>query len=242
MTDTRSDILTFAQNRDSFRVADVYAFLNQSIEISKVTLSWYLSGMVKDGILHKLGRGIYTDKSVSQVEYTPRLRDKAVKIGKEVAKNYPFINVSVLDGQIFCDFQHHLSTNNIIYVEVDRDVTESIFHFLKETESRVYHNPDESFVYDNIDLAKSGIIVKPLVTESPLEDYKGVKTPRLEKILVDILCDDDMGYLHGAEWSYMFRNALSQYSVNRTTMLRYASRRNVREVIQAAIDTLENYD
>ena len=45
------------------------------------------------------------------------------------------------------------------------------------------------------------MIVKPLISESPLLDFKGVKTPRLEKILVDIYCDDDLDYLHGNEWS-----------------------------------------
>ena len=51
----------------------------------------------------------------------------------------------------------------------------------------------------------------PQAWRSPLLDFKGVKTPRLEKILVDIYCDDDLDYLHGNEWSRMFDNALSMY-------------------------------
>lgn len=242
MSDTRTAILSFAQTRESFRVHDLFLYLNRSIEITKNTLSWYLRSMIKDGDLFKLGRGIYTGKEVSMTEYTPNLRNKVIKVGKDIARNFPLVSVSVFDGQVLSDFQHHHSTNNIIYVEVERNAAEAIFHFLKQTESLVYFNPTKDFVYDNIDLTKPAIIVKHLVSESPLIDYRGVKTPRIEKILVDILCDDDMDYLHGAEWSYIFRNALSRYSVNRTNMLRYASRRNAKDAIQSAINAIENHD
>lgn len=212
------------------------------MDITKITLSWYLRELVNAGTLHRLGRGLYTNKEISETEFIPHLRDKVIKVGKEIAKNFPLVNYSVFDGQVLSDFQQHHSTNNITYIEVERDAAEAIFHFFKQLNHKVYLNPDKDFVYDNIDLAKPGIILKHLVSESPLTECRGLKTPRLEKILVDILCDDDMDYLHGVEWSYIFRNALSRYAVNRTTMLRYASRRNVREAIQAAIDTIENHD
>ncbi|WP_354665689.1 DUF6577 family protein [uncultured Muribaculum sp.] len=51
-----------------------------------------------------------------------------------------------------------------------------------------------------------------------------------------------MDYLHGSEWSRMFDNALSMYSVNRTAMLRYASRRNAKPVIEKAIENLGTHN
>ncbi|WP_354002723.1 DUF6577 family protein, partial [Paramuribaculum intestinale] len=71
--------------------------------------------MVNDNIIFKLGRGIYTAHKVHTSEYTPRLRTKAVKVGKIIARQFPFVSVSVLDGQVFADFQHHISSNNVIY-------------------------------------------------------------------------------------------------------------------------------
>ncbi|WP_304611710.1 DUF6577 family protein [Paramuribaculum intestinale] len=242
MTETRNAILTFAENRDSFRFAELLLYLNGLFEISKVTLSWYLREMVNDNIIFKLGRGIYTAHKVHTSEYTPRLRTKAVKVGKIIARKFPFVSVCVLDGQVFADFQHHISSNNVIYMEVDRDAMESVFHTLKQEGHTAYLNPSKDFVYENIDLSKEAVIVKPLISESPLLDFKGVKTPRLEKILVDIYCDDDLDYLHGNEWSRMFDNALSMYSVNRTAMLRYASRRNAKPAIEKAIENLGTHN
>lgn len=243
MTETRTAILSYADGRDSFRFAELLGYLNSLFEISKVTLSWYLREMVKDSVLFKLGRGIYTACNVQTREYTPRLSNRTIKTCKTISKVFPFISVSGFDGKVLADFQHHLSLNNLHYIEVDREAMESVFHFLKQKGHTVYLNPNKEFVYDNIDITKEAFIVKPLITESPLTEIQGINTPRLEKILVDIYCDDDMDYLHGSEWSRIFDNALSLYSINRTTMLRYASRRNAKPAIEEAIENLgKNYD
>lgn len=242
MIETRAAIRTYAENRESFRFADLLSYLNSITNISKVTLSWYLREMVKDNMLFKLGRGIYTSRKQQAMYYTPRLRDKAIKIGKLIATAFPFIKTSIFDGQVLADFQHHISSNNIIYIEVEREAMESVFHWLKGEGYSAYFNPNKDFVYDNIDISKDALIVKPLISESPLTDIRGIHTPRLEKILVDILCDDDMDYLHGSEWYYILDYVMNTYYVNRSTLLRYASRRNAKEKIGKAIENLNAYD
>lgn len=243
MIETRTAILSYADGRESFRFADIFTHLNSLFEIRKVTLSWYLREMVKESALFKLGRGIYTAHNVQTHEYIPRLSNKTIKVCKAISMTFPFITVSGFDGEVLADLQHHLSSNNLHYIEVDRDAVESVFHFLKQEGHKAYLNPNKEFVYDNIDISKDAFIVKPLITESPMTEIHGVKTPRLEKILVDIYCDDDMDYLHGTEWSRIFDNAHAHYSVSRTTMLRYASRRNARAAIEKAIENLgKNYD
>lgn len=242
MIETRAAIMTYAENREAFRFADLLSYMNGIINISKVTLSWYLREMVKDNILFKLGRGIYTSRPQQAMCYTPRLRDKAIKIGKLIARAFPFVKTSVFDGQVLADFQHHISSNNIIYIEVEREVMESVFHWLKSEGYAAYLNPNKDFVYDNIDIAKDAVIVKPLISESPLTEIRGVHTPRIEKILVDILCDDDMDYLHGSEWHYIFDHVMNTYSINRSALLRYASRRNAKDKIEKALENLNDND
>ena len=68
MTETRTAILMFAENRDSFRFAELLSYLNGLFEISKVTLSWYLREMINDNVIFKLGRGIYTAHKVQTAE------------------------------------------------------------------------------------------------------------------------------------------------------------------------------
>jgi len=242
MIETRAAIMTYAENRESFRFADLLSYLNGIINISKVTLSWYLREMVKNNILFKLGRGIYTSRRHQATCYTPRLRDKAIKIGKLIAGAFPFIKISVFDGQVLADFQHHISSNNLIYIEAEREAIESVFHWLKSERYTAYLHPNKEFVYDNIDISKEAVIVKPLISESPLIEIRGISTPRIEKILVDILCDGDMDYLHGSEWHYILDHVINTYSVNRSTLLRYASRRNAKDKIVKALENLNTHD
>lgn len=242
MIETRAAIMTYAENRESFRFADLLSYLNGMINISKVTLSWYLREMVKDNILFKLGRGIYTSRRHQATCYTPRLRDKVIKIGKLIAGAFPFISISVFDGQVLADLQHHISSNNLIYIEVEREAMESVFHWLKGKGYKAYLNPNKDFVYDNIDISKEAVIVKPLISESPLTEIRGISTPRIEKILVDLMCDDDMDYLHGSEWHYILNHVMNTYSVNRSTLLRYASRRNAKDKIGKALENLNTHD
>lgn len=240
MIEPRTAILSYAENRESFRFAELLSYLNGRFEISRVALSWHLREMVKNNALFKLGRGIYTSRNVQTCEYIPRLSNKSLKVARMLSKSFPFITVSVFDGNVLADFQHHLSTNNLHYIEVDREAIEAVFHYLKQEGFTAYLNPNKDFVYDNVNMSVDSFIVKPLISESPLTTVQGVKTPRLEKILVDIFCDDDMDYLHGNEWNRIFRNAHFRYAINRTTMLRYASRRNAKEPVKKAIENLEN--
>mgnify|MGYP000255348266 CR=1 FL=1 len=235
----RIAILQYAESRDSFRFTDLLAYLNSLFEISKVTLSWYLRQLVNESMLFKLGRGIYTSHGKVLADYQPHVSKRGEKIAKGLRKEYPIVDFSVFDGENLAVYQHHHSTNNTIYVEVERDALEPVFHFLKKEGYKVHLNPSKDFVYDNIDLADENVIVKPLVTESPLAEYNGVKTPRIEKILVDVLCDADFDYLQGMEWRYMMENAFGQVAVNRSSMLRYASRRNAKDKVAETIKEID---
>lgn len=243
MIETRSAILSYAESRKSFRFNDLLCYLNSLLDISKVALSWHLRKMVGDNSLFKLGRGIYTLHNTQTQKYTPRLATKTIKVCKDLTTAFPFLTISVFDGNVLADFQHHMSLNNSHYIEVERDAMESVFHYLQKQGYVAYLNPDKDFVYTYISISDEAFIVKPLISESPLIDFKGVKTPSLEKILVDILCDSDMDHLHGSEWYRIFDNAHTMYAINRTAMLRYASRRNAKQTIENAIEKLgANYD
>lgn len=237
--------MAYGGNRDTFRFAELYAYLSEQLEIKKTALSWHLEAMMKDGIVAKVGRGIYKILPANcrpKQAYQPETSLKAKNVYKEIRAAFPYIDVSVFCGDFLARLQHHISTNHAIYVEVSRDATEPVFHHLKGMGLPAYHRPDAEFVYENIDLREECFIVKPLVSESPLMEADGVATPRLEKILVDVFCDSDLSYLQGAEAFRIVANAVSLFDVNRSTLMRYASRRNVKGIIETAVNQSDQYD
>jgi hypothetical protein len=147
----------------------------------------------------------------------------------------PFTDFCVYDGSILSSIQHHLSINHAIYVETNRDAVESVFARLKEKHKKVYRQPDATFVNDYIDLREPCVIVKALVTESPLMDVQSVRVPTLEKLLVDTQKDSDFDYLQGAESLYMYQMAFELYNINTQRLMRYAKRRGIGQEIQELI-------
>ena len=199
-----------------------------------VTARQYLSSLAKENELIRVGQGVYSIIQKQTFKYNPS--QKAKEIYQGLKSELPFTDFCVYDGSILSPIQHHLSINHAIYVETNRDVVESVFSRLKGKYKDVYRQPSATFMYDYIDLREECIIVKPLVTESPLMDVDGIKVPTLEKLLVDTLKDADFDYLRGTESSNMYKLAFDQYSINIQRLMRYAKRRNIGQIINELIN------
>ena len=76
-----------------------------------------------------------------------------------------------------------------------------------------------------------------MVTESPLETIEKLKTPSLEKILVDIFSNEMWESLQGYELVRIFENATNRYSINKSKLLRYATRKGKKEEIINFLNT-----
>lgn len=79
-----------------------------------------------------------------------------------------------------------------------------------------------------------------MVSESPTQDIYNVMTPTIEKILVDIYCDKVIyAAFQGKEMQNIYRNVFNKYTVNLSTLSRYALRRGKKEEIDAYLERLE---
>ena len=101
-------------------------------------------------------------------------------------------------------------------VEVEKESMESVFYFLKENEFHVYLNPDNDIINKYVSSEKDAVIVKLLISEAPVQDIKDITTITIEKILVDIFCDDIIfSAQQGPEMNNIFREAFRKYTVKK---------------------------
>lgn len=227
MTSCKTLILEYSDRTNTFRIEDLWNWISAIAKYSRNTVTCLLYRLVKVGYIIRVEKGLYAkaaDKTVFKVEPT----DEEIAIFNKIKAKYPFAPLCVYNGAVLSPIQHHLSANNITYIETDRSAIESIFNYLREDEDKVWLAPDLDFIYKYIDLAKGGFIIKPLVTESPVQTVNGVTTTTLEKLLVDIRKDPDFSYLHGIEADRMFENADNMYVINKTRLNRYARRRGIK--------------
>ncbi len=230
-------IMNYANNHSTMTVNDIVA----AFGLNPVTVRQHLSRLAATGDIVRIGYGKYIKASTKEV-FPVIVSDNVKHIYNRLRSDLPFADFCVYSGQVYEPLQHHLSVNHAIYVETNRDTVESVFSLLKEHFTNVYKQPDADFISDYVDLRQECIIVKVLVTESPLQNVDDVPSPTIEKLLVDILKDPDLNYLRGMEFNYMMETALSQYRVSSSKLLRYARRRNVQQQIKRTLDnsTTEN--
>jgi hypothetical protein len=178
--------------------------------------------------LARIGRGKF--QLGSSKIYLPEIYRKEKIIYNKLVAEFPFVDVCIWNTKILNEFMQHQSGNFQIIVEVEKEVTQSVFYFLKELNYPVFIEPTEEIIEKYLPTDKEAIIIKSLVSESPLQDLGNVKTVTIEKLLVDIFSDTVIFTAQqGAELSTIFNAVFSKYTVNQSKMLRYASRRRKKE-------------
>ena len=228
MVGVSNNIMNYANSLQQFTVDDMPSEVTTGIE--RNTLSWHLSNLCRQGRLRRIGRGIYTVNlsNTYQVKASARARS----LYKALSTQFPYADFCVYTGNVITPLLHDLTPNNTVYIETNREVTESVFNvLLPKYKGRLFLSPTKKIASTYIDFGRENIIVKPLVTESPLMLDGKVPVPTIEKLLVDTRVDADFYYLHGYENMEMLRTAITHYDVNLTRLLRYADRRNEKESI-----------
>ena len=228
---TTDIILNFAGSRNSFTLCELSDYVRSWGEISNSGILWHIKKLIKQNKLSRLSRGIYG--AFEKKEFAPMLTDELHQLYNAISSEFPLIDVAIYSGQDITALQHHISANNALYVEVIKEASESVFHYLIDKRIKAYHKPNSDFMCDYVDLSEHCVIVKSLVSESPVKKIGSLWVPTLEKLLVDINADPDFYYLQGVEAAYIMDHARSLYQLNTPKMLRYASRRGIREEMQS---------
>ena len=165
--------------------------------------------------------------------------ESIVSLSIQLKSKFPFVDICIWDIKELIPLMHHIPSVKLIIVEVSRDVLQSVSDVLsKLTDVLVMGDPSESDI-QNYALGREAIVVKPLVSQAPLIMSGKVFMPRIEKLLVDILCDAPFYYLRGSETDYVFRNAFEGFRVNKKCLVRYASRRKKAEAVVELLERLE---
>jgi len=223
-----NEIIRFATGKQSFSRKELFeSFCN----LSEKSLSQQLYRLLKSNRLERLTQGVYR-LPVSLFAVSDEIKQL-----NEVLKNqFPFADFCLWSSDVLMPFMHHIPNLNFIYIDVENDVAESAFNFLKSNQTKsIFFRPSKEEFYRYI-TGKEAIIVRGLISESPLQTVENVLVPTLEKVLVDIAGDMEFDFLQGAEITYFYRNVLERHEINKRKLLRYASRRGRREEVEQLYD------
>ena len=221
-------------------VEDLVKFYHQFEDsIKRSTVDWRIYELTKLGVLHRVSRGIY---SLSETYHFEPEVSRSLKLLFGTVKNqFPYLNICVWNTKLINEFMLHQPGRFYTILEVDKEAMESVFYELKDQGRDVFFNPSEEVLSKYVISKKEPIIITSLITEAPLEEIDGVKTATLEKILVDI-CSNEILFSaqQGAELTRIYETAFEKYTISETKLLRYARRRNKKEVVERLIKKQRN--
>ncbi|HVT86688.1 MAG TPA: DUF6577 family protein [Chitinophagaceae bacterium] len=216
-------------------------FIRKGEELTRENLMVRVNRLKSKGIIVNVGRGWYrlNNKKIFAPEITPSLK----KVSGRLKKSFPFLNYALWSSIWLNDLATLQLFRNVFIIEVEAGSEEAVFMAIKESfPFKTFLNPDEFAWVNYMTSSDENIIIKTMISESPKENYHGIKIAKLEKILVDLYADKLWQSIFSSEVRNIYEEACNNYVLNFSTLLSYAARRGKRKEIWNYIKSLEVLD
>lgn len=223
-----------------FKVADIQAFYHrQGEDLKRSTLDWRIHELKKLGVIQNVGRGLYSLDS--KMPFSPEVDQKLKQLYNRLKRHFPFLTLCIWNTRWLNALMVHQPMHFYTLLEVEKDGLESVFYFIQEnTNKPVLIDPSASFLEKYGARNQEQIIVKPLISEAPIQKVEKIMVPTLEKILVDLYCEGNLfAAQQGTEIGNVFMNAFERYRIDEPKLLRYAARRKKREALENLIQNIK---
>ena len=212
-----------------FTNTDLYKFYQlYESGLNMNTFYWRVHALKNAGVLSVLKRGYYILKS--KKDFKPFLSPLLTKIFTEVRAKSPYSNLCVWETIWLSKYMIHQPLSNKIIMEVDKEAAPAVFAFLQESYRDVFLNPGREEMEKYILVNQNSIIVKNMMSTSPVQEIQNIVIPKIEKIIVDIFVEDDFFITYqGFELINIYNELFISYNINQSTLKQYAHKRHVKE-------------
>ncbi len=207
--------------------------------VSERSLAVLLNRMIDDKKIVRVERGVYQLNSAEKQEFVCSPTLALARINDTIRCKFPFVDYCVWHSSALAPLMQHVPAVQLTLVDVERAAMEAVFLALQATEpkAQILLNPSKKECERYISNSEV-IVVRPFVKEAPCRLIGNCSVPTMEKMLVDAIAYKELQYLHGNEIYTVFRNAFDTYSINRHRLLRYASRRNRKSIVEQILSDL----
>ena len=226
------------ENFDSITVKKIFDFYQSKDNlIKKSTVNWRIYKLVEKGIIQRVGRGKY--RLGEQKEFHPDINQSIKSLYTILKNEYPYLDISIWTTEWISQWMLHIPGMNKIIIEVEKGTEDSVFYFLSDIRKNVFLNPSRDILDKYGQENKNQIIVKNLVTDAPLQKINSLRIPALEKIIVDLILDNEiLSEYQGRDLESIIENAYQFHSIQEDKLFRYAKRRGKRDFIQQFIKNI----
>ena len=163
-------------------------------EYAESSINWLLEKLKKENQIIAVGQGKYermsdmAEKNQYGYTHSKEYRD----IERKITKEYPLVEFQMWELIQFNEFVNHQIAKNLIVVEVENMLEETVFDTLHREYPYVLYSPQMEYYYRHKGEENTVVVLK-LISEAP-KPREG-HSSRLEKLLVDLFTSKFTGYL-----------------------------------------------
>lgn len=197
-----------------------------------------LRQMVASGLLERTGYGHFRLCPDVKPPYIPVVSPEMKELFWGVKGMYPYANFCIWQARALSSFMQHVPSIDVLILETDRTAVEAVYEDVRQLAKgrTALLRPTEK-EYRFYASGTPSVLVKDLISESPVIYVDGVASASLEKILVDATIAPEFEFARGAELYTIYENADQMYRIGKRTMVRYAARRGKKEEIEKLIES-----
>lgn len=235
--DIKNKLIDRFKSKESFTRGELFAFYKQyEPDLKEGTLGWRIYELKQKHIIKDVKKGVYTLESKQSFKPEP---DKTIlKIARALENSFNHHAYNIWNTAWLNEVTELQATSFLVILEVDKDSVETVFYAMKDKGfSNIYLKPDKKIIETYISELKEAIVVRPMISRAPVRKLKNVMIPRIEKILVDLYCDDELLFaFQGNQLVKIFKECFEKYLINFSTMLNYARRRNREDTLKEFLE------
>jgi hypothetical protein len=223
----KESIIDYARDKYYFHINDLKRyFTEKGTKFRKNSLKQQLYLLKKEEFIYSAGRGWYSN---IQKEFELNIEPTA-KITKLLIEKFPLLEFSCWSTEQLKGFFHHLPSQFVTFIYIDKDFLQSVKYFLIENNYNAYVNPHKIEVEKFVELKTQTIILRPSVSSRVSKEKNLTK---IEKILVDLFMEmKKINLIDKDEYIKIVSNIILNYRINMAEMLDYAHNRKIKDEIK----------
>lgn len=227
----KESIIDYAKDKYYFRINDLKRyFAEKGIKFRENSLKQQIYLLKKEEFIYSAGRGWYSNIQ-KEFELNVEPTEKIIKL---LIEKFPLLEFSCWSTEQLKGFFHHLPSQFVIFIYIDKDFLSTLKDFLTENNYTVYLNPYKVEAEKFVELKTKTIILRPSVS-SRISKEKNLVT--IEKILVDLFMEmKKISLIDKDEYKKIVSNIILNYRINMAEMLDYAHNRKIKDQILNMID------
>jgi hypothetical protein len=226
-------------DRQCCSIGDIVAYIEElNGETPRKTIIWNVNNLVRQGKAVRFGRGVYG--FIPKTRFNPIMGEAPKRACSLLHEKFRYLVVTVTDSAMLGQFMNLQPFSTITVLEVKKSAVGAVLSALRKDDVDAYAKKDYR-AFEQYVSSSQPFVVRPELSVNPnLSQEKNVRVANLEKMLVDLLCDEDIyGQYQGEELQNIYRNATEGYAINYSQMLKYASARKKKG---AALEMLRETD